>query len=245
MGFSIGDVLSIAAPIVGASFGPVGFAVGGAIGGAFASQEAAQQQERALRAAGRIEEAEQLRLQQLQQQFLQETAGFRELAREQIPLLREEALAAPGTSPLFQQGLQRGQAAIQRGFGPRGLAGSSAEALATGELGAGLLAQDIGRISQLRAGLAGFGTTGFGQAAGLQGLQAQLAGMRAQTQAGIGGVQAAGTQALGGLGAQVGALGLLGGLFGTQTPFGGGSLVQDPFAPAGVTQLNPNVAVNL
>jgi hypothetical protein len=160
----------------------------------------------------------------LQQQVLGAFGPTRELAAEQIPLLREEALAEPGTSPLFQRGLQRGQAQIQQAFGPRGLAGSSAEALATGELGAGLLAQDIGRISGLRERLAGGVGAGFGQAAGIQGLLAQLQAQQAQTAAGMGAVTGAGrfgvTQALLDLlGQGVGALGTAA----TGVPTGAGS----------------------
>jgi hypothetical protein len=149
----------------------------------------------ALREAGRIEEASQLEAMALQKQILGETAPFRELAREQIPFLREQAMQEPGTSQFFQRGLARGTQALQENLARFGLQDSSVGAVAAGELGAGLLSQDINRITGLRAGLAGQGTLGLGTSLGAQQLSGAAAARRAQTTAGIGGTIGAGRQA--------------------------------------------------
>jgi hypothetical protein len=180
-------------PLVGAGVGflaggPIGAAVGAGIGFNIAGASA---QADALEKSGRVAEANALRQQIQQQQFLQETAEFRELAREQIPGLRAEASAEPGTSPLFKRGLERGLTQLKSQLSGMGLGKSSALGFAAGEFAAGLTSADINRLTSLRAQLAGGATTGFGPALGAaqlgQGASSQFAQNLAQQGALAGG----------------------------------------------------------
>jgi len=199
---------AIAGGVAGAALAPTGF---GFLGGAAGAQIGQQlfgddPQVDALRRAGRIEEAQRLANEKFQQFILEQTAVQREAAARAIPQLEAELTAE---SPLFQRQLQRGLTGLGESFAAQGLRGSTAQAEAAGEFTTGLTAQDIGRRTAILQGLAGGATTGLGPALGAQQLTSGLAGRLAQTQAGIGGVQAAGQQALFGNLLQLGLLGQL------------------------------------
>jgi hypothetical protein len=233
---------NLALPAIGAGIGfaaggPLGAAIGGGLGFNIAGANA---QADALEKAGRVQEANALRQQALQQQFLKETKEFRELAREQIPALRAEAAAEPGTSPLFQRGLERGLLGLREQFAGAGLGDSSALGLAAGEFTAGLTAADINRLTALRSGLAGGATTGFGPSLGAAQLGQGAAGGLASTLAAQGAVRG-GT--LGDIGSSLISLPLLFGAGG----FGGGGGLTTPFAPPGTftTAGGGNLALNI
>jgi hypothetical protein len=177
-------VKDLAAPLIGAGIGaliPGGGALASAIGAGIGFNiSGASAQADALEAAGKIQEANALRQEIRAQQYLQETAGFRELAREQIPGLRAEAAAAPGTSPLFRRAFERGGRELRGQFSGVGAGDSSALGIALGEFGANLTAADINRITNLRRSLASGATTGFGPALGASQLAQAAAGGQAQ-----------------------------------------------------------------
>jgi hypothetical protein len=203
-----------------------GALLGAGLGGQLFADDA---QVEALRRAGRIEEAARLRAEKQQQFILEQTAPFREAAREALPQLQAEVQAPIGESPLFQRGLATGRRALRAGFAGTGLGRSGAAGIAEGELVAGLTAGEIGRRQNILSGLAGFGQAGLGTGLGALQLQSGLAGRAAQTAAGIGGVQAAGQQAALSNLFQLGLLGTLGrqapqttlGLGGAQLPTAG------------------------
>jgi hypothetical protein len=166
-------------------------------------------QVKALRAAGRIEEAQRLEAQKFQEFIISQTAGQREAGQEAISQLQEEVAAPIGESPLFQRGLRAGQAGLHQGLGRLGLADSSVGALAQGELAANLTAGEVSRRQNILSGLAQGAGAGLGAGLGALQLQSGLASRLAQTQAGIGGAQAAGRQAMFGNLLQLGLLGQL------------------------------------
>jgi hypothetical protein len=185
----------------------VGLLAGAALGGQLFGEDP---QVEALRRAGKIEEAARLRAEKQQQFILEQTAPFREAAREALPQLQAEVRAPIGESPLFQRGLESGRRALRAGFAGTGLGRSGAAGIAEGELVAGLTAGEVARRQNILSGLAGFGQAGLGTGLGALQLQSGLAGRAAQTAAGIGGVQAAGQQALLSNLFQLGLLGTLG-----------------------------------
>jgi hypothetical protein len=156
------------------------------------AKAASRAQVAALREAGRFEEAARLEAQQFRDRLLTETAPFREQAQAEFARL---AQAAPGESQLFQQGLQRGTTGLAGRFSALGLGDSSAFGLATGELGASLLAAEERQRQAALANLANIGTTGLGVSLGAQQLSSGLAGRQAQTIADIGAAQALGAGA--------------------------------------------------
>jgi hypothetical protein len=123
--------------------------------------------------------------QALQTQLLEAGAPFRDIAEQQamlrlegqqqaFPLLLQDILREPGTSPLFQRGLEAGTRGIISNLAPFGLEESTVAGRAVGELGAGLSAQEIENIRRSRFQLAGLPTgaqsdIGFGEATALQG----------------------------------------------------------------------------
>jgi hypothetical protein len=177
----------------------------------------AQAQIDALKEAGRLEEAARLENKMFQERLLRETAFAREAAQRATGQLEAEVQAPIGESPLFQRGLQAGITGIQQSLAGFGLGDSSVAGLATGELAAGLTAQEIARRQGILGALAGGGATGLGLGLGAQQLASGLAGRQAQTIANIGAVQGAERRALFGIPLQIGttALGFgLGGGFG-------------------------------
>ena len=77
-----------------------------------------------------------------------QTAGLQDL-----PLVMADINAAPGTSPMFQEGMRTGTRSIMQNLAPYGLSNSSASGVAVGELSQGLLASDTQRITNERMGL--------------------------------------------------------------------------------------------
>jgi hypothetical protein len=180
---------------------------GASIGGSLFADDP---QVRALREAGRIEEAARLRLEKQQQFFLEQTAGQREAGREAIGQLRTEAAAPLGQSPSFREAQRAGTVGIAQQLRPLVGQGSSFEAQRQGALTAGLLSGEEAQRSATRRFLAGGTQAGFGPAISTLGPQAQLASQFAQTTAGVGGTQAASQQALLGNLLQLGFLSQLG-----------------------------------
>jgi hypothetical protein len=172
----ISDIIE---PLVGAGVGyaaytanPVlGAAVGSGIGLNLAG---ARQQEKALRRAGKIEEADRKRDEIRYQEFLlrnegllDETADIRRIGREQSSLLAEEAAAAPGSGPSARRALEKGIANIRNVYGKLGQGvGSSALAQAIGEFTGNVTSADVNRRTDISKFLAGGATTGLNLAAG-------------------------------------------------------------------------------
>jgi hypothetical protein len=149
---------------------------------------AARAQANALRAAGRIEEAQRVEAELLRAQIREQFAPIREIGLEEAERLRAQE---PGTTEFFRRGLERGTEAIAERAAGFGLLESGATRRGFGELGAELLTREeqqrqlgLTRAAQLaQAGLPlELGALGAEQAAG-----ARLA----QTQAGIGAAEAA------------------------------------------------------
>lgn len=187
----------------------IGGAVIGAVGTGMAAEtsaDAAAQAGQQQLALGReqLEATRPLRelsLEQAQFQFEQQkmlSPQFTQAALGALPLLMEDINREAGTGQPFQQRLARGTSNIFSSLAPFGLTDSSVAGKAVGELGTGLLSQDIENLQNQRFRLAGFApqTPSFfgGATAGL-GTSAQL------QQGGImSGLQAGQTTAAGQLG---------------------------------------------
>jgi hypothetical protein len=103
---------------------------------------------------------------------------FRRAALEGVEGLRREAAAPIGTSPQFQQALQRGVTGVQQALAPFGLGESTTAAEATSQVATNLLTQEQARKAGLQAQLSGLGQLApraeFGVGAGLAGQAGQL-----------------------------------------------------------------------
>jgi hypothetical protein len=154
-----------------------GAILGGAGIGAVGDILGAGTQAKALRRGQGILE----RQQRLVERGFKEAAPFRDFALEELlPLIREDIGREPGTGPLFQRGLERGTASLAGELSKFGLLDSSVSSKAFGELGSGLLAQDIAGIRGQRAGLLGLRTAGQELLPLLSGGAQQLAGTEQQ-----------------------------------------------------------------
>ena len=196
----------------------LGAAAIGAGANIYSQQQAGKTQSAALSRAQRSAEREASRNRALQNRFLalQEQAfaagapirsALSGLGLESIGLLQQDLSRQPGESPLFQRALERGTSGLATQLGGFGLSPTSrAFSRSTGELAAGLTAQEIEDIRRFRLSAAQLGSTqagtgaalGFGQQA-LQagGLASQLGGQAAQFGVSQGAVQAGGQAALG------------------------------------------------
>ncbi len=151
------------------SWGYVAVGIGTAVAGYYGSEaqkegiESAEEQQAAALAEARERETG----------IRGETAEFRELAREAVPLIRKDVLAAePGASPLYQRALAGGVEDIQTQLAGYGLADSSVAGKAIGEFTGELSARDIADIRSKRLAVAGGATTGIPETLSAAGLRA-------------------------------------------------------------------------
>jgi len=163
----------------------IGATIGAAAIGGGLSYLGAREQSKAIEQAGQTQAQSQQAALDFQRQIYEEGEPYREATREDL-------LADPGTSPLFQSGLSSGIENIQTQLAKYGLTDSSTSGRAVGEFTAGLTAQDIENVRARRMGLAGL--VGTGQAGALQ-----AAGLAQQAGAGLAGTQISGGAVRGGL----------------------------------------------
>lgn len=193
----------IAAAIIGgAAIGAIGTNVAAGTQAEAAEQAGQQQLAIAREQLEATRPTRELALEQAQFRFGQEqqlSPAFTQASLGALPLLTEDINRQAGTGQPFQQRLAQGTSNIFSSLAPFGLTDSSVSGRAVGELGTGLLSQDIESLQNQRFRLAGFApqapsffggaTAGLGTAAQLQQGAAQsglLAGQsRAAGQLGI------------------------------------------------------------
>jgi len=164
-------------------------AVAAAAISAYGAHEGQRKEERGIKKA----EQQQAAIRKREEEIYGETAAFRELAREAVPFIREDVLAAePGTSSLYQRALTGGIEDIQTQLAGYGLADSSVAGKAIGEFTGELSARDISDIRSKRLALASGGTIGIpetlsaaGMSAGVASNLSNLATQRGVSQGGL------------------------------------------------------------
>jgi hypothetical protein len=184
------DAGTLAGIGAGAFFGG---ASGALIGGSLAQLLfAGDEQVKALREAGKIEEANRLALEKYRRFVISETTPGREAGRRAIAALEAEA---SGESPTFQREFERGTGSLRSQFEARGKGGSTTEALALGEFTSALSGREATRKQSILSSLAGLSESGLGLGVGPLQLEAGAANRFAQTTANIGGIESAGQSA--------------------------------------------------
>lgn len=196
MGF-FSNVLKVGGILAAPFTGGASLALTGAGFAMDAAEKQAQAQERAGDIVGAaetrriaIEEAKEKRAQQLFDLGFPLEEARVQAAQELLPGLTEFAdVTKAGTGPQFEIPLAQGQRALASSLAPFGLSDSSTRGIATGELTANLLGQDIDRRLGIARGIAGVpspvgqATNLFGQVTGASpfvGTQAQIAAQSPQ-----------------------------------------------------------------
>jgi hypothetical protein len=167
-----------------------------AISGAF-SFLGAQKQRQALSSQEKSLERYRQQVIELQQQMIASGVPFRELAQQSAELIGQDLLREPGTGPVFERALQRGQQDILKGAAGKGLSDSSVAGVELGEFRAGLTTRDIENVRNQRLNLLGYGTMGYAQGGQFAQLGANLLKQQAEYGAAQGSSQAAAFGAVG------------------------------------------------
>jgi len=185
---------------MGSLFGPVGVVIGGKIGPSVedfindptGAKAAAKEQERALIAAGKKEEAYRLKLEAARNQIIAETAGFREYGRGELERLRTQR---PGETEFYKQALERGTESLVSEANKYGLVSGGGTRRKMGYLASDLLLQEevarqqgIGRAAQLSQ-------VGYGAGLNLLQQEGGATYREAQTAASIAAIKAQGKMA--------------------------------------------------
>lgn len=144
---------------------------------AYGASESRRQQARGIEKAEDIEAARSAEARKREADIYGETAEFRELAKEAVPLIRKDVLAAqPGESQLYQRALSGGVEDIQTQLAGYGLADSSVAGKAIGEFTGELSARDAENIRQARLGLTRGATTGIPETLSAAGISTGVSG---------------------------------------------------------------------
>lgn len=152
-------------------------AIAGVALSAYSAYEGGRKEKRGIEKAEDLEATRTAEARAREADIYGETAEFRALAKEAVPLIREDVLAAqPGESQLYQRALSGGVEDIQTQLAGYGLADSSVSGKAIGEFTGELSARDAENIRQARLRLAGGATTGIPETLSAAGISTGVSG---------------------------------------------------------------------